>query len=487
MTHAVTISLGYGLILASAPVAQTAPAFPDWLTPCSPADVAAPALCGKYSVWEDRDARRGRRIELRVLVLPAQGSTRLPDPLFYFAGGPGQSAVDGASGIGGLLTRVRTHRDLVFMDLRGTGESGALVCENPAQDAPLQAWFGEFLPDAFVRKCLAQQSADVRLYANPPAVDDVEEVRAALGYGRINLFGISGGTRTAQVYLGRHPGSVRAMVLKGVVPMDMENPLPHARNLETSLKALLDACAADTACRTAYPDLAGDWERSKQHFAAGPVEAAVTHPATGKSGRVRFDRGAYADGVRHVLYSVHASRELPAMVHAAAGGNFDAFAQRELRQAIGFGDIADGSFLSTTCAEDVRYISEEDVQRATKGTFLGDYRVRRQQAACAIWPSADFGPDFQNAVRSPVPALLISGVHDAVTSPEGAERVAQALFNSRHVIFPNQSHDFANVRCDVQLIADFIAAGSADQLDVSCIAATRRPPFVVSRAGRTTS
>jgi pimeloyl-ACP methyl ester carboxylesterase len=485
MKLAMCVLLACCLMLANTDSsAQTAPAAAAWLAPCSPAGVVGAALCGEYAVWEDRAARRGRRIELRVLVLPARGNARLPDPLFYLAGGPGQSAVNEAANIANLLTAVWQQRDLVFVDLRGTGESGALLCENPTQDAPLQAWFGEFLPDAFVRKCLARQSADVRLYANPPAVDDLDEVRAALGYTRINLFGISGGTRTAQVYLRRHPGSVRSLVLKGVVPMDMENPLPHARNLETSMKALVEACATEAACRTAFPDLARDWERSKQRFEAGAVEAAVTHPVTGKSGRVHFDRGAYADGVRHVLYSVRASRGLPAMVHAAAGGNFDVFAQRELQQAIDFGDIADGVFLSTTCAEDVRYISEEDVRRATEGTFMGDYRVRRQQAACAIWPSADLGGDFQEAVRSAVPALLLSGAHDAVTSPEGAERVARAMSRSHHVVFPNQSHDFANLRCEQQLIADFIAGGSAERLDATCVAATRRPPFVVPESGR---
>ncbi|MGH7553982.1 MAG: alpha/beta fold hydrolase, partial [Longimicrobiales bacterium] len=74
-----------------------------------------------------------------------------------------------------------------------------------------------------------------------------------------------------------------------------------------------------------------------------------------------------------------------------------------------------------------------------------------------------------------------SGQHDTTTPPDGAERVARNLPNARHIVFPNQSHDSPNPACENRLIADFIRAGNARALDVSCVATTRRPPFRTPR------
>jgi len=472
-----------GLAAVSA-IAAVSPsgAHPDWLRDCAVDGVDAPALCGTYEVWENRESREGRRIGINVVVLPALGTDRAPDPLLYFRGGPGAGATGAVRRVSQLLREIHRRRDLVFVDVRGTGESNPLKCREKAADAPLQDHFREFLPDDYVRDCLARQDADVAWYTTPIAIDDVEEVRVALGYGPINLYGTSGGTRQEQLYLRRHPGAVRTAIMQGVAPLDAELPLPFGRALETGVAAVIEDCAADSNCNSAYPDLAADWERSKRPFDDGRVTAEVRHPQTGRRGEVEVDRGVYADGVRHILYSVEIARHLPGMIHLAGHGDFDAFAQRELEQSIGFDRIiAMGALMSATCAEDLHFITEDDIRVATEGTFLGDYRVRRQLAACAIWGKGHGVDDsHQQLVTSDVPVLLISGEYDTATPPAGADRVAAQLANGRHVIFPNQSHNLANPECATRLMTDFIEAGDAGELDVSCVAETRRPPFDTS-------
>ncbi|NIM51372.1 MAG: alpha/beta fold hydrolase [Gemmatimonadales bacterium] len=460
-------------------------AYPDWLTSCQIDQLNAAALCGSYEVWENRAAEQGRRIALNVVVVPAPGPDRAPDPVFYFSGGPGGAATEAVVGASQILRGVRQQRDLVFIDQRGTGQSHPLDCEEPTGDGPLQAFFGEFLEEEYVRACLARQDADVAQYTTPIAMDDIDEVRAALGYERINLYGGSYGTRAAQVYMRRHTATVRSAVLKGVAPMDMKNPLPFARALEHAVGAVIEACAAEAACNEAYPDLAGDWQRSKEYFARGPVETTVEHPRTNRREVITIHRGVYADGVRHILYSVGASRQLPGMIHTAGRGDFDAFAQRELAQAISFNDaLSGGMFMTVTCAEDLRFITEEDIERETSGTFLGDYRVRRQLAACEIWGwGAGVDESYTEPIRVETPVLLISGEFDAATPAAGAESVARHLPNGRHIVFPNQSHGFRNPACQTRIIADFIKAASADDLDLACVAETRRPPFD-TRVGR---
>jgi pimeloyl-ACP methyl ester carboxylesterase len=431
----------------------------------------ASARCGTYEVWENRAAKSGRRIPLHIVVVPARSSARQPDPVFYFDGGPGGAATDAAGFIARLLKEVNESRDLVFVDVRGTGQSAALRCGLPPDEAPLQRYFDEFLSEPYVRDCLARQDADVRFYTQPIAMDDVDEVRQALGYERINLYGASGGTRQEQIYMRRHPATVRSVVMHGAHPMDGEMPLAFARALDEGVRWLIDWCRRVGDCRSSYPDLAADWDRVKRRFDNGPVEANVRHPRTGREERVRISRGVFADGLRHMLYNLNRAGDLPGRIHAAAEGDFDVFAAAELRQVLAFDRaLANGFFLSSTCAEDVRFISEDDIQRATAGTFLGDYRVRQQQAACRIWPRGEgIDENFQQPVKTNVPVLILSGDTDVATPAADADRIARALPNAAHVIFPNQGHALANPGCASSLIAAFIASASTHQLDVSCV------------------
>jgi len=451
------------------------------LKSCAVPTLAVAARCGQFSVWENPHTRAGRRIQLNLVVLPARGPERLEDPVFYFEGGPGGSATNAIEGVYPVLAAAHQHRDLVFVDLRGTGESHALRCPE-AGGASVQHYFDEMFPEAYVKACLAAQDADVRWYTNAFGIDDVEQVREALGYRQINLFGTSGGTRSIQVYLKRHPASVRSAILIGVEPLDAEQPLPAPKALEAGLQAMFQACAAEPACQAAYPELPQDWARSLRRFVDGPVEATVTEPGSSRRERVRFTRGVYVDGVRHILYNLRRARQLPGVIHLAAQGNFDAYAQRELEQSLGFDQaLSYGAFLTVTCAEDLRFVSEADIHRATDGTALGDYRVRRQLAACKLWPRGE-GVDagFQELARVRVPVLAISGAVDVVTPPAEGERVARALPLARHLVFPNQSHAPANLACLSRLMTDFLTAASTTGLGTGCIAETRRPAFDTS-------
>jgi pimeloyl-ACP methyl ester carboxylesterase len=200
-------------------------------------------------------------------------------------------------------------------------------------------------------------------------------------------------------------------------------------------------------------------------------------PHSGREERVRISRGVFADGVRHMLYDlVQARRDLPARIHAAANGDFGPFAEAELRQARGFERaLAHGFFLSATCAEDVRFIDEDDIRRGTEGTFLGDYRVRRQQAACRIWPKGEgIDEGFQQPVTTNVPVLVLSGEVDVATPLADGERVARALPNARHIVLPGQGHGFENADCLSRLVSQFIANASHEGIDTSCVEEIRK-------------
>lgn len=159
------------------------------LEPCRLRGVPAQAHCGTLEVFEDRARREGRKLKLHVAVLPALASDPAPDPVFVLAGGPGQAASDVAPVLFRAMERVRRSRDLVFVDQRGTGRSAKLSCELEPEDASLSEQLQATFDPKAITRCVDELSKDhdLRLYGTTIAMDDLEEVRAALGYERINL------------------------------------------------------------------------------------------------------------------------------------------------------------------------------------------------------------------------------------------------------------------------------------------------------------
>ncbi|HEX8678738.1 MAG TPA: alpha/beta fold hydrolase, partial [Chthoniobacterales bacterium] len=241
---------------------------PAELSPCTVEGVEGGARCGTYEVFEDREAHSGRRIPLKIVVLPAIGAERQPDPLFIFAGGPGQAATENVRFIARTFAPVRRARDIVLVDQRGTGGSNGLGCD--LYGTRVQDQLGDLLPIEAIRRCAEewQTRANLRFYTSEIAMADLDEVRDALGYERINIFGTSYGTRTAQVFMRQFPERVRSVIMKGVTPITAPLTVAMARDAQRSLDLLFEDCAADPSCAGAFPKLKDEfgtaWERLEE-------------------------------------------------------------------------------------------------------------------------------------------------------------------------------------------------------------------------------
>ena len=454
------------------------------LSPCNIPDSPSDALCGTYEVFENRAARTGRRIPLRVMLIPANAPKKEPDAIAYFSGGPGTSAVDGGRWISDMFrARGLQTRDLLLVDLRGTGKSAPLQCPGLVGSKSIQGFFDDFFPENEVRACREELSrtADLTQYTSEIAADDFDEVREALGYEKLNVIGTSYGTRTSQVYMRRHPSRVRTATLYGTLPNDASSPLDFARSAQDALDGLIAECAGDTACHKAFPRLEEEIAEILRRVEKEPVRVELLDPATGQPEELRLDRNGLAQTLRYLLYDTTEASRLPLYVHLAFQGDFKPLAER----ARAWGDLpwADGSFLAITCAEDVSFIREAEIPAAVSGTFLGDFRIRRQQAACRQWSAARLGPEFQAPTVVDAPTLLISGERDPVTPPSHSEKVLRHLRRGLHVTIPDGSHDdtgMKNVECEEELAVKFIEAGTTEGLDTSCVAKMERPAFQLS-------
>ena len=455
------------------------------LAPCDVSGVQGKAKCGALEVFENRATRAGRKIKIKVLVVPATGNSPLPDPLFYIPGGPGQSAVEDAAGVAGQLATIRQHRDLVFVDQRGTGGSNPLNCALFDPKDP-QTYFGYFFPLNDVRKCREEleKVADLKLYTTSIAMDDLDDVRQALGYERINILGGSYGTRASLVYLRQHGDHVRTITLHGVVPTDDFMPFDFARRNERALDGLISECAADEACHKAFPNLSEEKKAVLARLLKGPIEVEVNLTDKGnQTAKVRLPRDLAAEAVRYMLYSTAGGSQVPLFIHQAAAGNYVPLAEAALtfrHDLVSTG--SNGMYLSVTCAEDLPWTQAKDASQLAEGTFLGDYRYRQQKEACDLWPRGTVPADYSKPVRSPAPVLILTGEWDPVTPPSNGDEAARYLPNSKHIIVPHGGHGFFGLEgldCIDGLIDRFIETANTKDLDTSCIARVKRRGFVL--------
>jgi pimeloyl-ACP methyl ester carboxylesterase len=482
--------LGILAIVAHAVAAQTAQRQPRLeLSPCTVPNIppAAGAKCGTLTVFENRAAKSGRTIDLRVVVLPATGSDRAPDPIFFIAGGPGSSVVDEAGPIAFDAPGLRQRRDLVLVDQRGTGGSHPIVCEFYGPPDSLQSYLGDFMPPAAVRRCRETYAKDTDLtqYTTTIAVDDLDDVRAALGAERINLVGGSYGTRAAQEYMRRHPTRVRAATLFGLVPPSLRMPQHFAADAQRSLDAVVAECAGNETCRAAFPKLATEVRTVFEQLARAPAQVTVEHPRMNRPTAVSLTYDMVAETLRYMLYQSGAAGLVPAAMHAAANGDYTWLARRSLRARGAFtgSGTFDGLYLAITCAEDVPGTDPALEAREAKGTFLGEYRMRQQRAACELWGRSPVPADYFNPVRSNAPVLLVTGALDPVTPPRHAVEVARTLPNALTVVVPFGAHGLFGLEglaCIYRMQHDVIERGSIAGVDTSCVSAIRRPGFAVT-------
>jgi pimeloyl-ACP methyl ester carboxylesterase len=422
-----------GSLFGAATPAQT-------LAPCSVLGLGPRAECGTISVWENRTTRSGRKIPIRYAVLHAER----PDgrePVFLFAGGPGEGSTVLGNLANGPLRPVRAIRDIVLVDQRGTGGSHPLDCTADLQSHPELA-FGHVFDPARFHACRTrlEQTADLRFYTTELAVQDIDEVRAALGFGRVILYGGSYGTRMAQAYLRAYPGNVVAAVLDGVVPFDFRAPVSYAASAQQSLDRVIADCQADSTCSRVNPDLARAFGRLLARLRSGPVAAEV-HTGSGTPVSVALSLGDFGYAVRGILYSAERSRSLPASIHRAdSTGNLSPFAQLYWQRAVGLSSVAQGLHFAVYCAEETGFIDGNESAGLGQGTFLGHYLVDEYRNICREWVRAPLGPHARDAVTAAVPTLLLSGWFDPVTPPDIAERVAARLPNHRHLVVRNGAH-----------------------------------------------
>lgn len=452
------------------------------LTPCHVDDIARRVECGRLTVPTHHDAPDGPTLEMAFIRLPAESATPAADPVIVLPGGPGQSGGAIVGIASALLARVGNTRDILVIDPRGTGESGKLACPVDPQDVVIS--------DAAIRRqvnaCYERLAADHDLtaYSSMAVADDVDALRAALGYETVNLWGGSWGTRTALVYARRHGEHLRAMVLDSVAPTDWAIGASMASDAQIALDRIVAACGDQPACANAFPTLGRRFEEMLNALDADTPDARVSHPLTGRPERVDINSLMLGSTVRGMLYSDTLIRILPYTVWSAWEGNYQPlYTASYMTGEQALDDIAFGMMLSVLCSEDIGINATNADSGAEAAAFLGTQMTDFWSTACADWPRHDLPADFHTPVTSDVPTLLIAGTWDPVTPPATAHQAAETLSRSRVIVVPAAGHIAGLRGCLPKLAATFIDTADPSAPDAGCVDDIAAKPFFVDALG----
>jgi pimeloyl-ACP methyl ester carboxylesterase len=450
----------------------------ELVVPGTPLSVAG--QCGWLEVAENPAEPQGRRIDIRVARIPARGRVAEPDPLVFFAGGPGQAATETWPVVAYALRKVNENRDILLVDQRGTGQSNALKCpEIELKEALAADW------DALersTRECLESLPGDPRFYTTTIAMHDIDAARAALGYDKVNLYGGSYGTRAAQVYLRLFPDRVRTVVLDGVVPQTLALGSEHAEKLDQSIYRVLAACDEEPACGEAFPDSGRKLAELARMLEQNPVQVSVEHPTSGEPLTLTFDRDVLASSLRFLSYSSDTQAMLPLLIDEAHGEQrFDRLASQMLIAASGLQQsISQGMELSVMCAEDYPRFPQ---QREPNDYLMGELMARAVEIQCGIWPAGPVPEGFHEPVSADLPVLLLSGELDPVTPPEYGDEVAARFPHAMHLVAPGQGHIVTTRGCMGNLVSQFIIEADFAALDTACLSQMQATPYFISLTG----
>ena len=454
------------------------------LQSCRLQGVEHQALCGSVRRPLDPAQPLGRQIDVHYAVLPALARNRSPDPVLFFAGGPGQSAIELAGNVGRLLARLNNRRDIVLIDQRGSGRSAPLRCAEVAPTQPLALAADPAQQAARLRECSSQLQAlphgDLRHYTTWVAVQDANAVRLALGAAQVNLVGVSYGTRAALDFMRQFPQAVRRVVLDGVAPPDMALPASASVDNQAALDAVFEFCVADARCRALYPALRQDWASL---LGSLPREVSVLHPTSGQRETFNASRDLVLALLRTPLYSPALAAAVPHALAQAARGRFEplvglASALTPSRS----GRIAEGMHFAVVCSEDLPRLApgvDATSVRTVPGADFGDSFAVQYAKVCADWPRGDVPAAFYTLPPAPAATLLLSGGADPATPPRHAERVARALgAKARHVVVAQAGHGVMALPCIRDVLFRFVDAAAdnvALQVAADCAQGLPRP------------
>lgn len=424
--------------------------------------------CGYVMVPEDRDNPGGPLIRLATAVFHSSSDNPAPDPLIYLSGGPGGSNLeDQQNAFNPIWAPYLAARDVIIFDQRGSGLSHpSLACveyqrnyvaelrSNPTINAPdpVQA-----VVDCATR--LVGEGVTLSAYTSAANARDVDDLRRALGYDQVNLFGVSYGSRLALTVMRDAPEGVRSVILGATYPPDVNLFTDQAYYVERVFNLLFETCAANPGCAANYPDLEDVFFDLVADLDADPVQLTTIDLKTGDSIDVYVDGNRFISVIFQAMYASELVPYVPQYIYDFREGVYASFSLLQAAAILNESSVSRGMYFSIQCNEELSFVDPSTAKIsgnmpgfANYYDFLDDLFLM-----CAFWNSGAAENRENEPVSSDIPSLLIAGSFDPITPPEWARNAAETLSSDFYFEFPTLSHDASlTSACARDLIMRFL-------------------------------
>jgi pimeloyl-ACP methyl ester carboxylesterase len=472
--------LARALLLSFVLLCLLAPASSQAAIAFKPCFKGSDVLCGNLAVPIDRSGGVPGTVNLRVTKIPAAKGSK-GKAVFAFAGGPGQGATPFATSFAGQLARTQRSHDVIVFDQRGTGESGAIDCTDVDRVRDVKE------ADQQIRACAQKLGPAAAFYTTADTVQDIEAIRADLGYEQISLYGVSYGTKVELAYATAFPQRVGRMVLDSVV--QLAGPDPLLRDSFRGVPRVLQELCRGGYCRGVTADPVADMAATVARMSGGPLTGSV-YNLKGKREVGSIDRstlftllliGDFERGLRTVV---------PSAVRSAAQGDPAPLLRMAKLiepppnpQAPELTEFSTGLWLATVCAElpfpwdpDAPE-SERRGQAESRSAGLDPAQFNPfdpstaltwdMMEMCEHWPVAR-RPAAGDLSSVSAPTLLVNGQADLRTPLENAQAMAAQMPNATVLGIPDIGHSVASsdpTNCAGATVDDFLAARALASCD----------------------
>jgi pimeloyl-ACP methyl ester carboxylesterase len=443
---------------------------------------------GYLQVPENRNKANSNTIQLPVYIFKSRSKTPKPDPVIYLVGGPGSSIMGAVPYMN--YYQYLDDRDFILLEQRGTTYAQPhLACPEWAE-----AVFQSRLPgrtaeqsDSLFRQAaldcrdrLLAEDIDLNGYNTREIAADVEALRQVLNIEQYNLLTLSYGTKIAQTLLRDYPEGIRSVVMDSPLPLEVNYDEESVGNLLESWELIFRDCQKDPECKKAFPDLKERFFQFLEEKTNRPQALTVTNPDTGE------EETFYLRGKDIFLLlspgSTYEVAGVPGEVHKVLTGDWSTIEEMLASLFEGPGNGAGmGMRLSVWCAEEMPFNNRKKVEEESKAypAIKGLSPAVFQPEICDLWGVKSVPSKENQAVKSDVPVLLISGEYDNETPVKWAQQMQQNLSNSHHLIFKGWHHTpttYWNNPCGMNAANAFFNNPSKKP-ELDCLEKIKSPKF----------
>lgn len=438
---------------------------------------------GALYVPENRSKPDSRRIGIGFARIKAPHPTGAP-PIFWLPGGPGLSVLDSFTDQSeAARSRLRSWQtfgatgDLVVIEQRGYTRRGEMLVET-ADAAPLDEP-ASVRNDARAMQALARRAIahhpdkDLSGYTIQAFADDVDDLRQALGYDKISLFGGSFGSQWSLAVMRFHPESVARAVLSSVEPLNNGFDMPS--HVFAALQRIAFDADRDPAL-AAWRPKGGMMEAVRalhQRFAAGPIRVTISDEA----GKARTVALGAEDLQLALLAHTNEAEHWPAFILSLYHGHYDEWARQTLEERRGgpvklIGPLVDSSLGVTAQREQL-------MRTDPAADWLGAWNFEANLASAPVWPTPDMGDAIRLPQVTPIPVVFVHGDWDTSTPIENTLGLLPYFPNGHAILVHRAGHDgaFYQLRespSAKQAVYDFLRTGKVSGLPTEVTLAAPR-------------